>query len=93
MRKKYYDLEMDELDHAYDEESICNYIDAEDQKGSFDSWINLDAVRQYIKNNVIKLITKFTENGKVVYRDIIKDMVLENKQTLILDYLHLRAVS
>ena len=84
---------MDQLDHGYDEESICNYIDAEDQKGSFESWVNLDAVRQYIRNNVVRLITRFTEHGKVVYRDIIKDMVCENKQTLILDYHHLRAVS
>lgn len=44
MRIQYYSN-----DEEYDETDEKNCIDAEAHKGPFDSWINLDAVRKYIR--------------------------------------------
>ena len=51
-RGQFYAMEDD-----YDEAEDKNYIDAEEQKGRFDDWINLDGVRRYIRHHLRKLLT------------------------------------
>jgi hypothetical protein len=48
------------MDDDYDEADDQNFIDAEEQKGRFGSWINLDAVRRYIRHHLSKFLTQWT---------------------------------
>jgi hypothetical protein len=70
------------MEDEYDEADDQNFIDAEAQKGPFDAWINLDAVRRYIRHHLRKFLTQWSPEGKVVYYPLIKEMVIENKQSL-----------
>jgi DNA replicative helicase MCM subunit Mcm2 (Cdc46/Mcm family) len=81
------------MDDEYDETDDQNFIDAESQKGPFDSWINLEAVRRYIRNHLSKFLTQWAPNGRVVYYPLIKEMVLENKQSLCIDFRHLASAN
>lgn len=47
------------LPEDYDEANDRDIIDAEDRKGSFEAWINLEAVRKYIRHHMNKFITLF----------------------------------
>jgi hypothetical protein len=54
-RVQYYSMEDD-----YDEADDQDFIDAEEQKGRFDSWVNLEAVRKYIRHHMSKFFAQFS---------------------------------
>lgn len=51
------------------------------------------AVREYIRHHFAKFISKFVMDGSTIYMKLLKQMVLENRQSLIVKYEHLRTAN
>lgn len=65
-------------------------IDPEDEKGGIADWIINPSVRTYIKRHLVRFFTQFKVDGKAIYFQQIKDMCINNKQEIYVEYDHLR---
>ena len=75
------------------DEEIMDGIDPEKQKGAFSTWVISDSVRRYIKRNLSNFILKFQVEGRTYYFEKLKDMCINNRQSLIVEYEHLKVAS
>lgn len=57
-------------------------IDPEEQRGSFGEWILTPSVKKYIKRHFINFILKFRINNENLYFQRLKNMCINNHQSL-----------
>lgn len=57
------------------------------------TWIVTNSVRKYIKRRLTKFFFNFRIKNKAVYYSALKNMCINNHQSLVVDYLHLKTDS
>jgi DNA replication licensing factor MCM2 len=75
-----------------DEEEEEFEVDIENYDGPLREWINRDRTKLEIKRKFARFLRKYTaedEPGNLVYRKRIRDMCVNNRQSLEVSYLHL----
>ena len=88
MRERMKYIEAEDEDVEIDER---RYLDAEENKGKLPEWIREEETRKYIKIKFTRFLTQFkADEDFPIYASKIRKMVIENKQSIVISFNHLK---
>ena len=88
MRERMKYIEAEDEDIEIDER---RYLDAEENKGKLPEWIREEETRKYIKIKFTRFLTQFkADEDFPIYASKIRKMVIENKQSIVISFNHLK---